>query len=61
MSVAFPQNKDLILDELEDDNGLSLSDEEYARLRKIPAADLFLLQKLFARAKRYWQEQADSG
>jgi len=52
MSKIFPNNKDNIIDDLDDEYNLNLSDEEYDRLRKITEAQLLLFAVLLARAKK---------
>jgi len=49
MSIAFPTDKDRIIDELDDRYDLQLSDEEYECLRKLTKADLFTLTLLLSR------------
>jgi hypothetical protein len=49
VSKVFPRDKDLVIDELDDDYKLNLSEEEYERLRQLTLADLFFLTQLFAR------------
>ena len=52
MSKIFPTNKDHIIDDLDDQYDLKLSDEEYERLRHLTQADLFLLTALIARSMK---------
>ena len=56
MSKTFPNNKDHIIDELDDDYDLNLSEEEYDRLRKQTEAQLFLFAVLLARATKNKKE-----
>lgn len=50
MSKLFPTEKDNIIDDFDEQFKLELTDDEYDRLRKMSAADLFLLTILFLRA-----------
>lgn len=50
MSKNFPTDKDIIIDDLDGQYVLNLTDEEHGRLRKMTAADLFLVTMIVARA-----------
>jgi len=50
MSKVFPSDKDHIIDDLDDDYGLELTEEEYDKLRKMTAQQLFFITQLFSRA-----------
>ncbi len=52
MSKAFPTDKDTIIDDLEDQYDLSLSEEEYERLRKMTISELLLIAILLARSAK---------
>lgn len=52
MSKAFPTDKDHIIDHLDENYHLQLTDEECARLRRFTSADLFLITMLVTRAVR---------
>lgn len=59
MSVAFPTDKDHIINELEDEYELGLTEEEYQRLRKLTAADLLLVTMLFSRSRKNRKTQEE--
>lgn len=50
MSKTFLTNRDHIINDLEDEYDLNLSEEEYDRLRKITEGQLLLFAVLLARA-----------
>jgi hypothetical protein len=58
MSVAFPTDKDAIIDELEDAHDLELTEQESVALRKMTTGQLLMLAVLFARARRKLHSRA---
>lgn len=59
MSQTFPANKDNIIDDMDDAYGLSLSDEEYARLRKLTESELLLVTILLSRAVKHIEKEIE--
>jgi hypothetical protein len=59
MSKAFPTEKDNIIDQMDDDYKLSLTDEEHDSLSKMTKAHLFLVTALLSRAIRKREEDKD--
>lgn len=55
MSKSFPNNKDHIIDELDERYGLQLDDADYDRLRKLTEAELLLVTMLMSRAVKNCQ------
>lgn len=52
MSVAFPTDKDRVIDDMDDTYGLRLTDEEHGTLRRLTTSELFLVTALLARATK---------
>ena len=52
-----PTDKDDVIDDLEEQHGLQLTEEEHGRLRRLTRGDLLLLAVLFARAARWYKEE----
>lgn len=52
MSKIIPTNKDHIIDDMDDQYQLSLTEDEYDRLRKLTEAELLFVVLLLARATK---------
>lgn len=52
MSKNFTTNKDHIINELDERYNLSLSDDEYDRLRKLTESELLLFAMLLSRTSK---------
>lgn len=52
MSKVFPNEKDNVIDDLDERYVLDLTDEEYDRLRGLRTQDLLLFTVLLSRARK---------
>jgi len=57
MSQNFPTDKDNIINDLEDEYDLDLTDQEYDSLRKLTKSELYLITLLMSRAVRKAKEK----
>lgn len=53
MSKEFPTDKDRIIDDLDDQHGLNLTDNEFEELRQLTSSKLFLIAMLMSRAMKF--------
>jgi len=59
MSKLFPNNKDHIIDDMDEKFSLSLEEKEYDELRRLTERELFLVTLLLVRATRAVKEKAE--
>ena len=52
MSKAFPTQKDKLIEDLDDEYGLDLSEDDFERLRKLTEPQLMLVARLLFKASR---------